>query len=491
MGKRIGGRLFSAEVEGMPEYPIEFGGMFFTNEQKNVWGLIGELAKDQKWASRLGKRWVDWKPRYHYLRGKRLVNADFSDPTKTIPYDLRSDETCLDPTELLVSKINCQFPGLKKALWPYHPKPRQETALYLRKPWKGRPLHEWGFWNFLNEISSNEAYELMLIAIGCSSGLRNSNAFDAIWSLLHDAQSQYYYQLNSGYQQLPECLLEAAEENPNVKRQTEHEVSRIEARGQSMLVHFEGRREPVEAEQVILALPRRALERVEFSGVFPKSFKDEDLAAVISVPASKLFLGYKQAWWREDIAKENVLPKADVAASYTDLPIRQIYYYGKAEAGEPGLLLASYADDAAESFWKGLRPPVDNGEARFPDLSSAAGPDAFASEAMVQTAIRQLGLMHPEFVVTNPAGANFVDWGDEPYGAAWHAWKAYRESWKDSKRMRRPNSKLPVFICGEAYATLQGWVEGAINTAELVLQEGFGLPRADWLPATYELTIEE
>ncbi len=43
-----------------------------------------------------------------------------------------------------------------------------------------------------------------------------------------------------------------------------------------------------------------------------------------------------------------------------------------------------------------------------------------------------------------------------------------------------------VFLCGEAYSSDQGWAEGAVNTAETVLQDHFGLPRAPWVHTIYD-----
>jgi monoamine oxidase len=37
------------------------------------------------------------------------------------------------------------------------------------------------------------------------------------------------------------------------------------------------------------------------------------------------------------------------------------------------------------------------------------------------------------------------------------------------RQIVQPGSKLPMFICGEAYSDAQGWVEGALQTADLVL----------------------
>jgi len=42
------------------------------------------------------------------------------------------------------------------------------------------------------------------------------------------------------------------------------------------------------------------------------------------------------------------------------------------------------------------------------------------------------------------------------------------------KRIVQPEDGVPVYICGEAYSDAQGWVEGALQTADLVLAK-FGL----------------
>jgi monoamine oxidase len=55
------------------------------------------------------------------------------------------------------------------------------------------------------------------------------------------------------------------------------------------------------------------------------------------------------------------------------------------------------------------------------------------------------------------------------------------------KMMRRPYRDEAVHICGEAYSVTQGWVEGALQTAERMLEEHFGLLRPGWAPADYDL----
>jgi monoamine oxidase len=42
--------------------------------------------------------------------------------------------------------------------------------------------------------------------------------------------------------------------------------------------------------------------------------------------------------------------------------------------------------------------------------------------------------------------------------------------------MRRPFKDAPLYVCGEAWSRQQGWVEGALETADLVLEKTLHLP---------------
>jgi hypothetical protein len=54
--------------------------------------------------------------------------------------------------------------------------------------------------------------------------------------------------------------------------------------------------------------------------------------------------------------------------------------------------------------------------------------------------------------------------------------------------MRHPFDDLPVYVCGEAYSWFQAWIEGALMSAERMLQDHFALPwPSDWLPPGYDL----
>jgi hypothetical protein len=53
--------------------------------------------------------------------------------------------------------------------------------------------------------------------------------------------------------------------------------------------------------------------------------------------------------------------------------------------------------------------------------------------------------------------------------------------------MRRPIPDANLHVCGESWSTGQGWVIGALNTAERVLERQFGLGRPSWLPRSVYL----
>jgi monoamine oxidase len=51
-------------------------------------------------------------------------------------------------------------------------------------------------------------------------------------------------------------------------------------------------------------------------------------------------------------------------------------------------------------------------------------------------------------------------------------------------RIEHPIDNAPVYICGEAWSTQQGWVEGALQTADHVLEDHLGIK--PWVPERTE-----
>ena len=145
-------------------------------------------------------------------------------------------------------------------------------------------------------------------------------------------------------------------------------------------------------------------------------------------------------------------------------------------------LLASYDDDLSVSFWAGLRKKTVGTKLYHPSGhpdSNRAGGESWAAhaapDAMVEEAHRQVVRMHGVSYAPMPYAAAYRDWAEDPYGGGVNFWQIHAKSWEVIPAIVQPRAGLPVYICGEAYSREQGWVEGALQTAEIMLQQKFKL----------------
>ncbi|MBV8592236.1 MAG: FAD-dependent oxidoreductase, partial [Acetobacteraceae bacterium] len=70
-----------------------------------------------------------------------------------------------------------------------------------------------------------------------------------------------------------------------------------------------------------------------------------------------------------------------------------------------------------------------------------------------------------------PCSYAYQDWGKDPYGGGVNFGQLHADSDRASKRMINPITDLNIYVCGEAYSRdYQGWVEGALETAEKVVE---------------------
>src|SRR5262249_32706729 len=97
-----------------------------------------------------------------------------------------------------------------------------------------------------------------------------------------------------------------------------------------------------------------------------------------------------------------------------------------------------------------------------------------APRRMVEEVARQLAVMHGLAYTPEVRSAAFRDWGEDPFGGGWNSWNIGVKSTEVKARIVQPFSGRPFHICGEAYSDAQGWVEGALQTADLVLAK-FGV----------------
>ena len=191
---------------------------------------------------------------------------------------------------------------------------------------------------------------------------------------------------------------------------------------------------------------------------------------------------------RHDNKADGTFVPIESGRTVTDLPVRQTYYWptdeGKPATGGPAMLMASYDDGTNIGFWDGLRPRRHEAWQQGREVAEPDDPFLgdcgdqphlewcryLASRGMVAEVTRQLATIHGLIYTPRVRNAAFRDWGDDPFGGGWNSWNIGVKSWEVKKEITRPYPDRPLYICGEAYSDAQGWVEGALQTADIVLE---------------------
>jgi hypothetical protein len=498
---RIGGRLYTVTMPGLPNVKAEVGGMrYIPTEHKLVADLITHLGLETKDFPMGAPEPVGADCNLFYLRGKHFRLRDLSDPAK-VPYNLSWAERGLGPTNLQVQVMNYLFPNM------------QNLSLCEQMKLKvfGKELWKYGFWDLMFRVLSNEGYQFMRDAGGYDANVANANAVTQLPATEYN-DSTKFLTLKDGYDQLPIQLVEQFNNVlpgmvPNGNRvYMNHRLAVIQASDDPAYKYkltfeptttTEGRTKVIDAaepivvyaQKIILGMPRRSLELIK-GAFFEDPWLKKNLKSVLMQSAFKLFLAYERPWWRS--------LGLVAGRSVTDLPIRQAYYFGtesEQQGGKPwlnSLLMASYNDISTVPFWKGLeegetfkgyRPSCIEPEVKSMVLPMRHKP----TDEMVFVANKQLAEVHAQQEIPQPYAAVYHDWSSDPYGGGWHEWKANYRLDEIMWRMLKPVEGDDIFIVGEAYSIGQGWVEGALDTAETMLEEYFDLKRPTWLDKDYAL----
>jgi monoamine oxidase len=233
-------------------------------------------------------------------------------------------------------------------------------------------------------------------------------------------------------------------------------------------------------------MPRFALEQVKIDpSLAPPGVLTQKLAQVSHYPAFRLYIAYESPWWQQYCGWTD-------GFAVTDLPIRQVFYGAGIDgpaADTQRIMMASYSDYRAVSYWSGFTHLFDAPGTHL--LGGAPSPTALRDDTLgvlLDPAERQVIAMHGYIgELPKHTWADYADWTPEGSGAAWHEWLPGINVLDSVKDMRHPFPKVPLYICGEAYSMTQGWVEGAVRSAELMLQEQFQLDWPTWLVAGYNL----
>lgn len=483
----IGGRLLSVRPPGIPNMVAELGGMrILPAVQPRITKLLAELNKilPEEQQIETYPFPVDQDQNIAYLRGVYLRLSDFTKEPHKVPYHLSFLEKGGTAGTIIVSAIEQIVPGITNPSLTEE----QRRKMAQDATFAGLPLYRQGFWNVLMRVISGEAFQLGVDAGGYQSTLTNWNAADAIpWYLSDFGVSPQYLAFKKGFQEVPKSLAELfQQEGGEVSLNTP--LCGFHWDQGAFHLNFPDRQ--VTAQSLILAMPRRSLDLLAPTSPLLGEVQ-ELVASVTPRPLFKLFTTYTNPWWRAAgyyNQKGEYVP-VQSGRTVTDLPVRQTYYWptdqGQPATGGPSMLMASYDDGSNIGFWDGLRPrrrrawqegrevapPEDPfmGEGEAPADSTWC--QYLAPRRMVAEVARQLAVIHGLTYTPEVQNAAFRDWGDDPFGGGWNSWNIGVKSWEVKEKIIQPLDDRPMYICGEAYSDAQGWVEGALQTADMLLEK--------------------
>ena len=356
----------------------------------------------------------------------------------------------------------------------------------------GQPLWDMGFWNALSAqgiLSHRALVKLRDTGTFYHMIPENLNAAEWIiwWLRALKTVGQQLASIEGGSARLTEGLLARLRAHAGVTLAGGHRLQGFKPveLGRPTLeldVKTQSGTLQLRAERLILALPRLPL--LKLTRHLPEHIGSQ-LDSVNGFPMLKVFFVCNTPWWSYGQAPQQ----------YANcMPTREIHYFRRPPEADPdghGMVLL-YMDRPSTEFW---RHYVNDGERhdRAEVDQNARIVDAFAlfvardvkrsSEANADSALKLTDnakriFGHMSLAETTGYIRNSIitygirDWARAPYGAANHGWQPGVRSWKVMEAFKAfdfGSGARNLHIVGEAYSDYQGFIEGALNSAELAL----------------------
>ncbi|WP_375585844.1 flavin monoamine oxidase family protein [Cyclobacterium xiamenense] len=480
-----------------------------------------------------------------YFRG---VPFKQSEAKSTWPqlYNLTDQEIALSPSEIINSVYNqilaanpdftAKYPTAEDRKGPDY---WQDFRIACQ--WEGVIMKDWSLWNLFADMGySNEAITMVYQSSGFNGTFLSQMNGGVAYQLLKEFPADPQFRtLSEGFSTLPNALAAQIGKNSIFLNTT---VTRMNQSGEEGYVLdytiSNGRDEQekkgqIHGAKVILALPRLALEtlfiRSNTFNALDKSKSDtlwNTLQTATNQPLLKINLYYPKAWWSSETLVEK--GAIEFGPNFADLPVGSIYpFYAVDDALAAALEYQQYMSEHNQSIPEAIQKKIDEINRRKSQKPAALtiycdymninywlalqknGP-LFTSDMQDQENNRENQVVFaasqkvvekateffrkvfnvtyiPEPVLTSAriwAGSTVIDTeASERFGYGVHQWALHAEDDKTQELLREP---LPnVYTCNEAYSDYQGWVEGSLRSANLMLKKWELPPYSEVFQAKY------
>ena len=446
-----------------------------------------------------------------FLRGHNFTLADAIASDHMIwseLYDLRTEEQGLSPSQIVTVAFDTilfengivQKPGEPPEFW---------TDIREKATWKGKTLNQWQLWGLLRDMGySEECIQMLTETIGFAGPFKSmANAGDALQILADFPIDPKYFTFEEGFSTLPNAIVKRLETEygDNVQIMLSTNVDSIYQRDDYFLNLTEapdgvnsspivpgGDAKAIRTRKLIVAVATKGAEDLFMRSPALRAAPDaqklwDSIHSALGMKLMKINLYFASPWWENNT---NQRPSVQFGPNFTGLPINAIYpFYALPEKeriaadeeldalasppirGDAAAAVTIYCDCTNTNVWHGLQNigPMFTSELQEEQNNKVPQTLYPASEAVVAEARRQIGALFGVNHVPTPMLTSYRLWnGEQDFEFAYHQWRLNVKDSEVRDYLAAPRENL--HFCNEAISDMQGWVNGSLRSANLVLR---------------------
>jgi monoamine oxidase len=446
-------------------------------------------------------------------------------------YNLADSERGINPSGIIdtvFNRILAANPQFKDRPEVRTPEFWQRFRLECR--WNGVTLKDWSLWDLFASMGFSGECIQMLYALSGFNGtfLSRMNAGEA-YQLLEDFPANPdFHTLENGYSTLPNALVRAIGKE---RIYLSTDVQRVDGGTDGgYVVRYSttgkdgaGATGTIRADRLILAIPRLPLEKLFLTSPALNALPGDGsarlwdtLQTTTNQPLLKINLYYETPWWGSNLGGQP--SGVGYGPNFSDLPLGSVYpFYAIDEEsfaaleyldllqqkGEPvpsrlknkidtiqqkkytlPAALTIYCDYLNINFWKALQQngPLFDSEMQREYTHRKPQTIFASSEAVVEAATTYFQQLFNTNYVPRPVLTSTRIWDgstltspppSENFDFGVHQWGLHAQDDEVISYLTEPVKN--IYTCGEAFSDYQGWVEGALRSADLVLAKAFHL----------------
>lgn len=505
--------LLAAEPEAAFTVKEEEGGMRFTFQMTELIALIEAMGIDRSQIIEFPMKSETGGNRV-CVRGRSMNNREIAEGNNSVwkdIYNLAPSEQDRSPLDLLDSAYLAILKQNGRLTQPTADEltPEFWQDFRLKYSWRGQTLNKWQLWGLLREMgNSEEALVLLSHALGFAGPYLSLMSAGEAFQLLKDFPANpKFHTFIDGFSTLTEAVYDrvvAMGAQVHLSTNVDNfvrdgdgvklEMTRA-PEGKNASPYVEGGTPATASgKKLVLAVARRALERVFcVSPVFNQAPNARQIWEALQTATEqqllKINLYFRTPWWLDG----ELTGQTPVAfgPNFTDLPANAIYpFYTTDITGtdeeamkkrlERPAALTIYCDWDNANFWHGLQNVGPKFTSELQEVQNKKEDQTIfpASVAVVEEAIRQFREVFAFPNIPPPIMTSYRLWNAEAdFGFAVHQWAINADDSEVIPFLSNPVDG--VYTCNEAFSDMQGWVQGSLRSADVMLAH-FGI---DPLPA--------